>query len=159
MSFWSAAQGNNDSLPKQQREKELKHIGMIIREAILQRDTITFMKYASRDGIPCVDDVVPYRKVKKDLENPNSWLYCYLFSSKDFERKYKDEFYPMGLDRFFREAPNFQIKVSFMDIDGKEDYDYGCIHFVTPTIDYSPELCFFFKNEKWTFTDSPYSCL
>ncbi|MBI4379507.1 MAG: hypothetical protein HY578_10470 [Nitrospinae bacterium] len=142
----------------QKREKELKEIGAHIRGAVLQHDVEKILKYIANDGIPCNDSIIPLNKVRKDLKDRNSWLYCYLFSAKKFEKIYKDVLYPMGLERFFREASDVQIDVSFMEIKGKKKSNYGCIRYKATNIEYAPEFCFFFENGKWTFTDSLYNC-
>lgn len=149
------ANDRNDLL---QREKELKEIGLHIKEAVLQHDVVKILRYVAHDGIPCNDGMIPYSKILKDSKDHNSWLYSYLFSSETFEKKYKNGLHPMGLERFFREAPNVQIRVSFMENKGEKIIDYGCIYYEAINIEYTPEFCFFFKNGKWTFTDSLYNC-
>lgn len=141
-----------------QKEKDLKKIGLDIKEIILRHDVEKILKYVANDGIPCIDGMITFGKVKEDLNDENSWLYGYLFSSKMFEKKYKDELYPMGLEMFFKNASKIQIEVSFMKIKGKKISDYACIHYKAENIEHSPEFCFFFKENAWTFADSPYSC-
>lgn len=140
------------------KERELKEIGLHLREAILSHDATVILKYVANDGIPCVDGIIPYDKILNDLKNRNSWLYCYLFSSEVFEKQYKDDLYPMSLDSYFMKAVNVQIEVSFMKDNDKVISDYGCIYYKSSNMEYAPEICFFLKNGKWTFTDSPYNC-
>ncbi len=150
-----SAVDNNDFL---QKEKELKKVGLEIKEIILRHDVKRILKYVATDGISCVDGMIPLSKVKKDLNDKNSWLYGYLFSPEVFEKKYKDELFPMGLAKYFKDATNVQVEVSFMEVKGKKVHDYACIRYKAENIKHRPEFCFLLKDNAWSFADSPYTC-
>ena len=155
----TALSANNDSVLLT-RKRDLGAIGRELKEAILKQDAAVILKYVSRDGILCIDRVVQYGKVLKDLKDKSSWLYSYLFAPKEFGEKYKNPLRPMALKQYFNNTSDIQIEVSFIEHKGKPNPDWGCIRYKSGSAqtNFVPELCFNFMNGKWFFSNSPYIC-
>lgn len=139
-------------------ESELSVIGVTFKKAVENHDIDTIMQYVANDGIPCVDGVISRKEVEADFKNQNSWLYAYLFSAKLFEEKYADKYHEIALDKFFRLANNINILADLMVVNGRAKDDWGCVRFESSNMHRVPPVCFFKRDGKWTFTDSPYSC-
>jgi len=80
--FESCSNNINNNYDKQLGD--LRKVGEIINEAVINQDISSIMKYIDKNnGIQLgFENSKTYEEVKKDIMNPNSELYCNLFDSK-----------------------------------------------------------------------------
>ena len=144
------------------REEELRKIAFDIRKAILQHDVRAILNYVDAEGVMCTDDLVPYKKIEHDLNDPTSYLYMYLFDPARYKEKYgeQDAIRPTALKEFFEKATDLKVKVTFKS--RKFGRNWAAIQYISSISQAgrlgSRRLDFKFSNNRWTIDTGLYDC-
>lgn len=132
---------------KEERVKEARKMADDIKRAISAQDIKRILHYADK-GIYCVDSVIEAKQVEKDLQDPKGRLFVKLFG-------------PGGMKEYFQKAKGQKIRADFMVVNGKEDFDWICLRYMSSNYagqDW-PEICLGFHEGKWSINNSLYDCL
>jgi hypothetical protein len=140
--------GDANSDKRAVRMKELSRIGEDLKNAVLSQDEQRILRYVRKEGIFCIDSLVEFRKVKKDLSDPSSTLYANLFG-------------PGGMREYFQKATNQSIRVDFVETKGKENLESACLRYESSNYQPEnwPEICVSYRDGKWGINNSLYNCL
>ncbi len=148
---------------KAKREKELRQIATEFKEGLLQNNVEAILKYVSKKhGMTCLDDSIPFEKVKRDLQDPNSYVSLYLFNPSRYKEKYgnKDLSRPVALKELFQTATDLRIEVVFMEPE-RFGYSWAVIHFATSQSQFGANLYLGYQrdvDEGWTIESGFYDC-
>jgi len=142
-------------------EKELVEIALEIKKAILQKDPKSLLKHVDSKGVMCVDELISFERIERDLADSSSYLYIYLFDPESYRDKYgaNDSARPVAWKEYLEKATDLKIRVSFKKGFGGNWADVEYVSKKAPTGTLGPKVISFkFTTKRWTIDSGLYGC-
>lgn len=148
--LFSAGDAHQAALEKT-RLDELRKTADELRGIIVRNDITSLLQYVE---VQMDDDKERFEQVKRDLGNPNSWLYGRLFDSEVFRRHVASNPAfpnPMSVRTYFLRARDLGIDVSFYREGSKKKLEWGWVVYYSSNFPRPewPAATFFYKDGKW----------
>lgn len=135
---------------------EMIGLGAAIQRAVERSDTAALLARVPADGLRCGPRRIPRARVRRDLENPRSWLHGMLFGGSGYTPITGGS---KSLRAFFAEAKEIAVLVGFQRDGRAGPVGQPCIEYRAPNAP-APvfPLCFERRGDAWWFADSLYPC-
>jgi hypothetical protein len=155
----AAAPAPNDPAVERQRvaiANEMIGLGAAVQHDVERADPAALLARVPADGLRCGPRRIPRARVRRDLENPRSWLHGMLFGGPGYTPITGGS---TSLRAFFADAKEIAVLVGFQR-DGRAGLvGRPCLEYRAPNLP-APAfpLCFERREGAWWFADSLYPC-
>lgn len=135
---------------------EVTRVGAELQRAIEAGDTGALLARVPASGLRCGARVVPREKVRRDLQDPRSWLHGALVGGAGYAPPRGG---PASLRAFFEHAREIAVAVSFLSDPRAGPVGRPCLEYRShDTVAPAVPLCFEARGGRWWLTDSLYPC-
>lgn len=146
-----------------ERERELAGVAEQFKRAVLAGDVLAILRYVSkRYGMTCVDKVIPFQQILRDITTRDSYLHVYLFEPSRYRSEYgkDDKVRPLAVKEIFKRSRHLRARITFTESE-KQNYSWATIHYESELTEFGVSLHLGYRRgpgEGWTIDSGLYDC-